>query len=486
MKRSRTTPADLDLLRQALADLRPGAPHQAQNPPNPAEIFAPSRHANALDPQRPLVIGNRGVGKSFWSSVLTHDQARLAVSAQYPRLSLARIRAVLGFHEAAGKDEGPAPSPEVLSSLLKQRRDAEAIWRAVLLRSLGSRLGETLPTSLSQIMDWREADIERAEAAVRRADRSFAEAGETFLLVFDALDRMGRDWATITPLTEGVLRLGLDMRGYRAMKAKIFMRTDQSKDDTLFHFADASKIRADAVKLVWEREELFGLMYKYLTQDARTREPLARLAAWDDEGALADALASDEDLQRALFYRIAGEYMGAGAKRGRTYAWIIDHLADAFGETSPRSFITAIQRAAVFRTRPRDTVIDHAGIRAGVQDASEVRVRQLQEDYDWIDEVIKALEGLEVPCEPAVFIRRWRERGTVSAIQARSSIQNSLLPLELQKSQGEAERALLGALTNIGVVEFRTERRINVPDIFRVEARIKRRGGVRPPSTGRG
>jgi hypothetical protein len=275
------------------------------------------------------------------------------------------------------------------------------------------------------------------------------------------------------------------MRGYRALKAKVFMRTDQSKDDGLFRFADASKIRADAVKLVWHREELFGLMYKYLTQRLQTRAALAQLAASDDPSDLAETLSSDDKVQEELFYRIAGEFMGAGAKRGRTYTWIVDHLADAFGETSPRSFITAIQKAAVFRPKPKETVIDHSGIRAGVQDASEVRVRQLQEDYDWIDDVIKALEGLEVPCEPAVFIRRWRERRTIEAIQTRSKQNHSLLPLELQSARLEPEAALLDALNNIGVIEYRTETRINVPDIFRVEARIKRRGGVRPPTAGR-
>src|SRR5208282_3391342 len=100
------------------------------------------------------------------------------------------------------------------------------------------------------------------------------------------------------------------------------------------------------------------------------RGTLSRLAATDDADRLAETLSSDAKLQEELFYRIAGEFMGAGAKRGRTYTWIVDHLADAFGETSPRSFITAIQRAADFRPRPRETVIDHAGIRAGVQDAS--------------------------------------------------------------------------------------------------------------------
>lgn len=485
MKKSRATSADLQLLRQCLGNIQPGSAHQAQNPPLISEIFSPPDHANALDPQRALVVGNRGVGKSFWSAVLSHDLTREEVAKDYPRLPLKKIRAVLGFHEAAGKDEGPAPSPDVLASLIKQNYAPEAIWHGVLLRAVRSAVTTKMPMSLKEILIWREDDIERAEAIMREADARFAKDDQIFLLVFDALDRMGRDWDTITPLTQGVLRLALDMRGYRALKAKVFMRTDQASDENLFRFADASKIRADAVKLVWQREELFGLTYKILTRDADTRAALARLAGSDAPDQLADSLNQDRDLQETLFYRIAGEFMGAGSKRGRTYNWIVDHLADAFGDTSPRSFLTALQKAADSRPVPRDSVIDHNGIRAGVQNASQVRLDQLQEDYSWISKVISALEGLEVPCEPSAFTKRWKERDTVKIIIDEAKAASKLLPLELQAHGGSSERALLEALKNIGVVEFRDETRINVPDIFRVEARIKRRGGVRPPSAGR-
>jgi hypothetical protein len=112
-------------------------------------------------------------------------------------------------------------------------------------------------------------------------------------------------------------------------------------------------------------------------------------------------------------------------------------------------------------------------------------VTQLKEDYDWIDSVLNALEELEVPCDPDVFKKRWRERRTVSEITSNSQISHKLLPLELERSKSDPEGSLLVAMRNIGVVEFRTESRINVPDIFRVVARTKRRGGVRPPQAKR-
>ena len=484
MRRSKATAQDLQALRGALGRLQPGSAHQAKNPPSPATIFTPTLHANALDPQRSLVIGNRGVGKSFWSSVLTHQETWEAVASSYPRLPLRRIKAVLGFHEDAGKDDGPAPSPAVLNSLYSEGHKPEEIWRAVLLKGLRSELGTDLPITLRDIIAWNAQDVERSELALRRADRSFIDNRKLFLIVFDALDRLGSDWDVIKPLTEGVLRLALDMRGFRTMKAKVFMRTDQSKDDSLFRFADASKLRSDAVTLVWRREELFGLLYNYLIGDP-ARPSLLRLAGSEGDDSIVEMLLGDEAVQEELFYRLAGEYMGAGPKRGRTYTWIYDHLADAFGETSPRSFITAIQKAAQFRPSRPETAIDHSGIRAGVQDASAVRVSELKEDYDWIDKVLGALRGLEVPCEPSVFVKRWRDRNTIREIKSDAKARSRLIPLEVLGNSDNPEAALLSAMTNIGVLEFRNETRINVPDIFRVEAGIKRRGGVRPPAARR-
>jgi len=38
-----------------------------------------------------IVVGDRGVGKSFWSSVLKDDAARTAIAPIYPRLGLREL-----------------------------------------------------------------------------------------------------------------------------------------------------------------------------------------------------------------------------------------------------------------------------------------------------------------------------------------------------------------------------------------------------------
>ncbi|WP_147250293.1 hypothetical protein [Bradyrhizobium sp. MOS003] len=188
--------------------------------------------------------------------------------------------------------------------------------------------------------------------------------------------------------------------------------------------------------------------------------------------------------QRAIFNLIAGEFMGADRRRGRTYTWVIDHLADAFHETTPRSFLIALRKAAQTRINPKVTPIDHLGIREGVQAASTVRVDQLGEDYPWIKTVLDDLEGLEVPCPPDAFVKRWRSQGTVTRVNqvARRSSRPGPIGLEGTLGHSAAEEVLLDALKSIGVVEERSGDRINMPDLFRVAAKIKRRGGVRPPT----
>lgn len=475
--------SDTDVLaiRKVLAALDPKAASKAAEPLPINELFTPKSHMDALDPIRTLVVGNRGVGKSVWSGVLADENTRLRVSDAYPDIGLDSLEVCLGFHESAAQTDGVAPSPATLSALLSKGVDATDIWLAVLFRAL---VPKALPNSLKDTVKWIKEDSERAEARLRKVDAELTAKGTTFVLVFDALDRMSNSWETIRTLTTGILKLALDVRGYKSIRCKIFMRTDQFKDDSLFRFPDASKLRSDRVELVWHGSELYGLLFHRLRNDTKSRAPFARFV----RRALSRENIKTPTEQAKVFSLIAGEFMGADPRRGRTYWWVIDHLADAFGETTPRNFLVALQMAARSRSLPTDTPIGHISIREGVQAASEVRVDQLREDYPWIEKVLKDLKGLEVPCSPAAFSNRWRERATVKAITSNNGSDQPPGPMGLEKTVDSkpGEEVLLDALKIIGVIEERGIDRINMPDIFRVAAGIKRRGGVRPPIAGSG
>ncbi|MBK8260398.1 MAG: hypothetical protein IPK80_03565 [Nannocystis sp.] len=478
--------ADVQILRRALRDLPPAAAHQAADPPDLNELYAPEGHEGALDPERALVIGNRGAGKSFWSAVLADPRARRAVATQYRRLRLEHTDVALGFHEAAGKREGDkSPSPELLTALCAQATPAQ-IWRGVLLQALDPQLtGLSPPTKLTETLLWARDNLEDIEAGLRRADTRLHADKRRFVLVFDALDRLGADWPTIRSLSAGVLRFALDLRGYRALRAKIWMRSDQARDPHLFDFPDASKLRAESVELRWRRPDLYGLLFRRLWfhDDEKVREAFKRAIDGRSvrpdatEGQMPPGLRKDESIQEDVIATLAGPYMGTNHRRGRTYLWIHNHLADTFGETSPRSFLIALQRAANSVAEASTTAIDHHAIRIGVQEASIVRVDQLKEDYAWIDEALRPLADLEVPCPPKALLDAWKRNQTLEAILNLQSLQ----PLELfNVPSPDRGRALLQALISIGVLEERDDGRSNIPDIFRVAAKIKRRGGVPP------
>src|SRR5579872_4586974 len=105
----------VEVLREGLKLLPEVAAHHATDTPDLRSIFTPRSHEGALDPTREIVVGDRGVGKSFWSSVLKDDVARTAIAPIYPRLRLNDTTVSLGFSEAIARDE--YPSQRTINSL---------------------------------------------------------------------------------------------------------------------------------------------------------------------------------------------------------------------------------------------------------------------------------------------------------------------------------------------------------------------------------
>lgn len=476
---------EIKAIRDVISAFKPESASSAARALPISEIYVPVGHKDALDFERPLVVGNRGTGKSVWSGALANSAIRktIAKNNSFDGMSAADVE--LGFHQSAAEISGVAPSPRVLNALLKRGVEPEVIWTAVLLKAVAKYAKLRIKSDFDDLVDWVGAYPAKCEAFLIKADNYYTRNQKKFLLVFDALDRLGKSWESIRPLTRGILALTLSMQGYTSMRAKVFMRTDQFKDSAIFNFPDASKIKGARIELNWYPTDLYGLFFQQLTNENASLKVFSKIyKSVTGKVFRPYSKLSESHDQRNAFNLIAGEYMGTDHRRGRTYTWIVDHLADAFHETTPRSFLVTLQRAASSRQLPVHTVIDHHGIREGVQSASAIRVDQLSEDYPWIRRVLEDLAGLEVPCAPRAFTLRWAERGTVDSVNSLETDQPG--PVELLESGVDKEELLLEALVNIGVVEYRAEDKINMPDIFRVAAKIKRRGGVRTPTFVRG
>lgn len=457
-------------LRSALAKLAPAPSHDATHPPELTKIYAPEGQEAALDPERVMVIGGRGTGKSFWSASLLDDATRALVARRYPRLTLQDCQVVLGF---AGVDTGPgtAPNSEMLDELIgRDGYDPIKVWRAVILRGVSRFVPLELPARLGGqdgLVVWVDADAERAQGMLRGADDAIRAQGRRLLVVFDALDRLGGNWQDIRERSKALLQTALAMRTYRAIKPKIFLRSDQAEDRGLADFPDASKLlsRGARVDLTWECRDLYGLLYTLLANDGDAMSPftdLVRRATGIEledvaQAGLPASLKEQESKQEAVFIQLAGHYMGASKTKGRTYTWLYKHLSDGFGRVGPRSFLEAVRSAASYRGMPSESrlVINHKGIQAGIQAASDLRLQQLKEEYGWIEAVLEPLADLRVPCPEEDIRRRWQDAGTLSVMQR--SDHAYLEPIEFSEPGDDRLTALLRAMIRIGVAERRAD-----------------------------
>lgn len=477
---------DQTSIRDVLKGLDPSLAHKAAETPDVREIYAPPSHADALDPNRALVVGNRGVGKSFWASVLAGTETRAAAAKAYPALHLDKLDVHLGFHEGASGISSVAPPATILRMALSIADDAAWIWRSVVLKALRPGLG---PNRLSERVVWLATDPELYEEAIEEADRELVTKGRRALIVFDALDVMATDWNTIHDLTLGLARVALEMSSRRAIRVKMFMRRDQFNDMRRKTFSDFSKLRTAAVELEWSPVDLYGALFNRLWRDKKSADAIRRLSEgvglYSRSGAMPKSLQDSPIAQEKLFAEFAGAFMGINAKRGRTYTWVPKHLADGHGETSLRSFLIALKEAAQQTADRNRLAIDRVSISQGVLKASDTRREEIKEDHPWVEDALQPLAGLTVPCTQYEILERWEDSKTIAKISKRSDPERPAAPIQLaliaqDAELWEMESALLTALEELGVIERRDAERVNVPDIFRVTAKIKRKGGLAP------
>jgi len=476
----------LSTIREVLESIDPAASHGSGAPPSVDEVYAPPGHESALDPERVLVIGDRGMGKTFWTWSLVGKASRMHLNDIFPRLGLSNCDVGVGF---VGEDMAAdgAISTDVFDQLQSQGFNAELIWRVVILRAvlLNQKIVPPADTFV-KLLTWASEDIERFQIALRDVDQGVSHSGRKVVVIFDALDRLGNNWATITERTIALLRVGLALRSYRGIKIKIFMRSDQAADPALFAFPDASKIFGARVDLFWERRDLFGLAYARLAQNQTSKSEFSELVRyagglWADSGTLPDVLKHDSNAQESIFIALAGPYMGSDWRKGKTYTWLHNHLADAHGRVSPRSFLSALRAAALYRPIPEDRLFEPRALQRGVQEASALRVAQLEEEFPWIKDALRPLADLRVPATTEALFDRWLEGSTPEAIARQASRERFLPPIEFgDKPDGASTEALVEALKRIGVAEARPDGRINMPDIYRVAAKLLRMGGIKP------
>jgi hypothetical protein len=347
----------------------------------------------------------------------------------------------------------------------------------------GTERTRTIGSLMSQY-----ADPEEWERACEEADDRLTESEGLLLVVFDALDSLSENWVRLRDLIDALLEVSWSLRGYKSVRVKLFLRPDQLRDLNL-RFVELPKLIAGAATLTWSPTSLYGMFFSRLgnmssgaskqafdelltdVDVSPVPSSLARIRRWE--------LATSRFVQARLFTRMAGSFMGRSNKKGRTYDWPINHLADGHGEVTPRSFMSLMIAAARAPYTTPSQVLTAQAIKSGLREASKVRVNQLELEFPWIKRVLAPLARLQVPCTMADLSSRWNATETFEAINARANA-GDFLPPVVNAEEDHPERALVERLVRIGVLVTRADGRYDMPDLFRVAARLLKKGGVSP------
>jgi hypothetical protein len=473
-------------IRVALTLLPEGVSHGEL--PDVQDVYLPRSHSRAMDPDSLVVTAMRGAGKTFWWSALQNSRVRdfLGESFGSSRLN-ANTEVRTGFGVKPAPDQ--YPGKDVILELVRQGIDMRNMWRTVQSWHLS-------PTDhpLRQRDSWasRAAYVNENPETIDRLfferDEEFAKKDTYFLILFDALDRCSDDWQTMYSAIRGLLQTALEMRSYRRLRVKVFLRSDQLQETAVADFPDGSKVIASTVELGWPRRDLYGLLWHSMVNGPRG--DLVR-QYFGENNWYAVPFGGEtvfhirrsmlmEDHQRELFHLIAGPWMGRGPKRGFPYTWIPNHLSDTEGLVSPRSFLAALREAAEQTENEHSAhqfALHYDSIKRGVQEASRIRVQELQEDYPWVDQVLKPLRGMVVPCEFGEIATNWEHEGVLDRLRDDILVNEVKLP---PQNLGIGPAGLRQDLESLGVFQRIRDGRVNIPDVYRVGYGIGRRGGVRP------
>jgi hypothetical protein len=444
--------------------------------------YLPAGHARALQPDCMVVKGIRGAGKSFWCAALQDKKCLSLVEAVTPRSDVTTSTKIsTGF--SSTPNPLSYPGKNTLVTLLEKHK-AQDIWRAVVFWSVAPP--DALPSleNWSDRVPWMIQNPEPVERILYKADQDLEREKVYHLVLFDALDRSADDWKTMFTLVRGLLQVLLEFRSYKRIRPKAFLRPDHLEGAATADFPDASKILSQRLELRWPAWDLYGLLWQYLANGPNGNlfragcEKGFSLSFEEHSGiwTVPSKLRSDERLAKKLFHAITGEWMGMDARRGFPFTWLPNHLGDPLRQVSPRSFLAALRHAADDNPRDYGFALHYESIKKGVREASKIRVKEMEEDYPWVQRLMDPLRGMNLPCAFEEITLKWEESGVLGHLKRQIESETvKLPPLRID----EGPKGIRQDLEDLGIFQRLLDGRVNIPDVYRIGYGLGRKGGVK-------
>ena len=350
-------------------------------------LYPIPEHLRALDPNVVLVVGPRGSGKSeLFNAFFKHEELGDAIMRRAARTGSLRMQPASTTWKPAYPAGTEFPDSRALARHVQSDEKAKALWYVMLVRCLADEIDGRLKENLRPLMAPMAADLAivlRAEqelsasptAALDALEKRLEQEDRWIFVGYDELDTLGGfDWELMARLVRGLVAFWSDYsRRWQRIRAKIFLRSDLFRRHAGMGTADFAKLAANRSELGWSDTAILGMLVKRI---ANTSEALAeycrgaRLSFEQDETLGLLPKIEKPDNAYPLLERFAGEYMGAGRKKGYVRNWVLDHLRDGTRRSRPEHWYGCSSRPPRKRHRterclPRSSCIrPHCGRRS--------------------------------------------------------------------------------------------------------------------------
>jgi len=307
-----------------------------------------------------------------------------------------------------------------------------------------------------------------------KLDQKLEQENRFIFITYDEIDTFGGgEWKFVEAGTRGLVAFwAAYARRWKRIRAKIFLRTDLYERHAKVGGADLAKLAANRVDLSWSEKDLYGMLLKRMRNNGGELSRYIgeiRDIQWEPDEILGE-LPILQKWQNAqpLAKRLVGEYMGADRKKGLVYRWLLDYVRDGLGRAFPRPFVRLIEEASKLQSQqhrapkwPR--LLEPSSLRQALDSVSHYHVNQSLGEWKWLEAVKDRIKNKLVPWR-AQDIIRWLEK-------------------PWGDSEGESPpfegRDLLDYLIEVGILRYRSDRRIDAPDLFLAGLGLSRKGGVR-------
>jgi hypothetical protein len=495
---------DKQKLLELMAAIAPGNA-TAENEGNDDDVFLKNflpipNYRQVLERDTLLILGGKGAGKTELFRLLAIPSGRMILVENLKIRALDDLEKTtwIAAFGRTRQQEKTFPAIETIEAQMQNvsNLDWRAFWIGLMLgimlrqnqgiltsswaNEIPLEIRELLINKLPLLSAWFplvRQDIEKINHALDLLDEQLIKANEWLFITYDELDRLVSSYNQLAVPIRELLAFWLDRwRRWERIRPKIFLRTDLFREDFL-SFPDASKLKAYQTNLEWKDAWLYQLLFKRLANSGQEMaDYLGTLPRFlkETNTPLGITITSSEYSHQFMIEKIIGRFMGENPRKGYTYSWIPNHLKDAGGRIYPRAFLQLFSLPAQRRINESDmqnltgdTLLTPADLLSALVDISTHRIRELVDEYPWLEPLKNSLNGLKVPVEEDIFLDK---------------LKNTIWSEESGKQPATLNpEEIMRYLLQLGIIDRRSDKRVNMPEIYMYGFGVKRPGGVKRP-----